>query len=69
MEQCVDKQIIIKCPHCGDSYYRELYSVTTCLGWAPIYKDGVLMNENPNTKTSECQCISCGKMFTYKGKV
>ena len=39
---------LIKCPNCGESYYRENYSTTTCLGWTPIYKNGVLMNENPN---------------------
>ena len=64
----MESKASIKCPHCGDSYFKELYSETTLIGWAPIYKDGVLMNKNPNTVTIECQCISCGKMFTHKGK-
>lgn len=63
------KQPIRFCPHCGKSYYKELYTEVTCMGWAPVYKYGVLMNDNPNTKTVECQCLECGKMFTYKSKV
>ena len=57
---------LIKCPHCNESYYAERYSTSTCVGWTPIYKDGVLINENPNTTTVSCYCLNCGKDFTYK---
>ena len=60
--------IFPKCPHCGESYYQENYSTTTCLGWAPVYKNGVLMNENPNTTTTYCTCCNCGKSFSYTNK-
>lgn len=58
----------IKCPNCGESYYKEEYSVTTCLGWTPIYKDGVLINEDPNTITTYCHCCNCGEHFAYNNK-
>ena len=56
----------IKCPHCGESYYAERYSTSTCMGFIPIYKDGVLVNKDPNTTTTYCYCIGCNKEFTYK---
>lgn len=61
-----DAQIIHLCPHCGESYYAERYSTTTALAWTPVYKDGMLMNENPNTTTTYCRCLNCGKDFSYK---
>ena len=59
---------MVKCPYCGESYYSENYSTSTCLGWTPVYKNGVLMNENPNTTTTHCTCLSCGKSFSYSYK-
>ena len=59
---------MIKCPKCGESYYRENYSTTTALYWAPIYKNGVLINENPNTTTTYCTCCNCGNNFTINSK-
>lgn len=59
---------MIKCPHCGESYYAENYSTTTLLGWTPIYKNGQLINENPNTTTTHCTCLVCHKEFTYNDK-
>lgn len=60
-----DEVMLIKCPYCGESYYLELYKTTTCLGWAPIYKNGVLQNSNPNTTTTHCRCLNCNKDFEY----
>lgn len=54
------------CPHCGKSYYRELYSMCTALAWTPVYKDGVLMNSNPNRTTTCCECLNCGKQFSFE---
>lgn len=56
----------IKCPHCGESYYAEKYSTCTLVGWAPVYKDGILINKNPNVTTVHCDCLSCSKEFTYE---
>jgi ribosomal protein S27E len=54
---------MIKCPKCGWSYYTIRYSTTTCLAWQPIFKDGELINENPNTTTMYCTCLNCGNEF------
>ena len=54
-----------KCPHCGESYYYEKYSTTTCLYCPPIYKDGVNINPDHNTTTTYCHCLNCGKEFSY----
>lgn len=54
-----------KCPHCGASYYQELYSVSTALYCPPIYKDGVNINPDQNSSTTHCHCLECGKDFTY----
>lgn len=59
---------LIKCPNCDESYYQENYSITTCLGWTPIYKNGVLINENPNVSTTYCTCLNCGNNFSYSSR-
>jgi hypothetical protein len=56
----------IKCPHCGDSHYSELCSVSTMAYYPPVYKDGVMVNTGRNTETHTCQCMSCGNSFTYQ---
>ena len=59
---------MIKCPHCGESYYAEKYSVSTVLGWTPVYRNGKLINENPNITTTHCTCLNCHKDFSYNNK-
>lgn len=59
---------MITCPICGESYYQENYSTTTCIGWTPIFKNGVLMNENPNDTITYCTCCNCGHNFSYSDK-
>lgn len=54
----------IKCPKCGESYYQELYSVTTAMYCPPIYKDGVNINPDRNKSTTHCRCCNCGEEFT-----
>ncbi len=68
MNNCtiLDGCIIHCCPNCHESYYAVRYSTTTCLGWTPIYKDGVLMNSDPNKTTNHCHCLNCGKDFTFE---
>ena len=53
------------CPHCGESYYRENYSMTTCVYYPPIYKDGVNINPDRNKTTTYCTCMNCGKDFSF----
>ena len=62
---------LIRCPHCGESYYAEDYSETTCMYYQPIYKDGVNINPDRNTTTTHCTCMNCGKKFSYdnRGKI
>lgn len=61
-EVCVN---IIHCPHCGKSFYEELYSTRTALYYPPIYKDGVNINTDCNKSTTYCRCLNCGEDFNY----
>ena len=61
-----DCRIVHCCPHCKKSYYEVSYCTKTCLGWSPVYKDGVLMNSDPNTITVHCRCLNCGESFTFE---
>lgn len=54
------------CPHCGISHYLEIRRETTCLMWFPIYKDGILINTDPNTTTVYCKCLNCGENFKFE---
>ena len=51
------------CPHCGESYYMEKFSTSTCVYYPPVYKDGVNINPDRNTTTVHCTCMACGKDF------
>lgn len=57
---------LVRCPHCGESYYMENYSDCTAVYYPPIYKDGVNINPDRNTITTHCTCMNCGKEFSYK---
>ena len=63
--QPVEKLNSAKCPHCGESYYMEKYSMTTAAYYPPIYKDGVNINPDRNTTTTYCTCMNCGKDFSF----
>ena len=52
------------CPHCGASYYTEIYSTSTAVYYPPIYKNGVNINPNQNQTTTLCECMACGKRFS-----
>lgn len=53
----------IQCPHCGESYYTELYSTSTSVYYPPIYKDGANINPDRNHTTTYCRCLNCNKEF------
>jgi hypothetical protein len=55
---------MVICPKCGKSHYAYLYSTKTLLAWTPIYKDGKLVNKDPNTTTHHLKCQECGRQFT-----
>jgi len=57
--------MIIKCPQCKDSYYIEKYTVSTCMYYPPIFKNGINVNPDGNITTHQCQCCNCGYEFTY----
>lgn len=54
----------IKCPHCGESYYTIKESLSTCVYYPPVIKDGVNINPDRNTITTRCECLNCHKEFT-----
>lgn len=51
------------CPHCGASYYTEIYSTSTAVHYPSIYKNGVNINPDQNQTTTLCECMACGKRF------
>jgi hypothetical protein len=53
------------CPYCGESYYMENNSMSTCVYYPPIFKNGVNINPDRNTTTVNCTCMACGKEFSY----
>ena len=57
---------LIRCPHCGESYYMVNYSECTAMYFPPIYKDGVNINPDRNITTTHCTCMNCGKGFNYE---
>lgn len=57
---------LIRCPHCGESYYMEKYSACTAMYFPPIYKDGVNINPDKNITTTHCTCMNCKKDFSYQ---
>lgn len=54
------------CPHCGASYYTEIYTTTTAMSCPPTYKNGVNINPHTNQSTTHCKCNNCGKEFNIK---
>lgn len=57
---------LIRCPHCGESYYMENYSDCTAMYFTPIYKDDVNINPDKNITTTHCTCMNCGKDFSFE---
>lgn len=57
---------MIICPKCGKSHYSVMYSTTTLKGWCPVFKDGELVNRNPNITTTYVCCMECGESFAVK---
>lgn len=54
------------CPKCGDSHYTDWGYITTDMLWQPTYKDGEIVNGNPNIITYNRQCLGCNTMFIIR---
>ena len=70
-ENALKEGEIIKCPHCGKSYYSMGYMSSTCIGYNRIFKDGVEITKDPNYHTTQCHCLECNKDFcitVHEGK-
>lgn len=65
LESTVSINIEHRCPHCGECYYMERYSVRTAVYYPPIYKNGVNINPDRNKTTTICTCMNCGKEFSF----
>lgn len=56
---------VVRCPHCNESYYQELYITNVCVYSPVIYKDGELFSKGPKTSRAVCRCLHCGKEFSH----
>ena len=50
----------IRCPKCGASYFQVGPSVSTCVYYPPIIKDGVNINPDRNKSVTTYTCCECG---------
>ena len=50
----------IKCPKCGAKYFTVGPSMCTTAYYPPIIKDGVNINPDRNTCTTQYKCLECG---------
>ena len=57
---------MIKCPKCGESYYRENYPTCTAMYYPPIWKNGININPDRNIITTNYICMVCGNNFRYQ---
>ena len=56
---------VVRCPYCNESYYQELHRTMTCVYSPVIYKDGEIISKIPDTIRVVCNCLRCGKDFSY----
>ena len=62
----IGKQLDIatrKCPRCGASHYSVGPSSMTCVYYPPVYKDGININPDRNTCTTQYECCNCGHVW------
>ncbi len=50
----------IKCPKCGAKYFEVGPSVSTCVYYPTIIKDGVNINPDRNKSVTTYTCCECG---------
>jgi len=61
-------RMTIKCPKCGESYFKENNSVCTAMYFPPVWKNGININPDGNITTTNCVCMVCGNLFSYQTK-
>jgi len=54
------------CPVCNKSHFRVGSSSQTLAYYQPVYKDGVNINQDKNTTTTELHCEECGNNWIVK---
>lgn len=57
---------MIKCPNCGKSHYSTGVSTCTAVYYPPIWKDGINVNPDRNTTTTDAHCCECHYDFVIK---
>ena len=62
---CTEYKDVVKCPRCGKSHYKELYSVNT---YVCSHNDGGLTSKSNNAIRKVCHCLNCLKEFSYTHK-
>jgi hypothetical protein len=55
-----------KCPKCGKANFQIGASMSTLMYYPPTYKDGVNINPDRNTTTTEAHCMECDNKWTIK---
>ena len=71
IDGCVDNNVYkpasiydgIKCPNCGSTHFEVGPSVSTCVYYPTIIKDGININPNRNKCTTSYECCKCGKKW------
>lgn len=57
---------MIKCPNCGASHYSTGPSMRTAVYYPPIWQDGININPDMNTTTTQAHCCECHYDFKIK---
>ena len=64
-----DKDIVLKCPKCNSTGpLSQGASMTTTVYYPPVWENGVNINPDGNTTTTEFICEKCGCKFSAKFK-
>ena len=65
VSSCVNynEKQIERCPNCGDSHFTVFDSVSTCVYYPPIIKNGENINPDRNTRTYSVKCLQCGHIW------
>ena len=65
--QNANKDIILKCPNCNSlGPLSQGASMTTTVYYPPVWENGVYINPDSNTTTTEFTCEKCGCKFSAK---
>lgn len=64
-----DEDIVLKCPKCNSTGpLSQGVSMTTAVYYPPVWENGVNINPDGNTTTTEFICEKCGCKFSAKFK-